>query len=172
MTRRELRRENEELRQLLGLSGRRTIAEWETLPQTLRDPLAARALIAEWGDKGRALIRLGFPAMNRLPPDKVRLYNEYVTRVFETPGVRAILERDLARLDVEREAILSRVTRTALYGEDGESVRAATLLMKICGWNFAEVLRLLRAARRRYVTTLSQPHPNSAGLSGRNGLET
>jgi|GEM_PF-4978759 hypothetical protein len=136
MTRRELRRENQELRNLLSLSGRRTIAEWEALPQALRDPLAARALIAEWGDKGRALIRLGFPAMNRLPPDKVRLYNEYITRVFETPRVRVILERDLARLDADREAILSRVTRAALYGEDGESVRAAALLIKVCGWEF------------------------------------
>lgn len=71
--RRELRRENEELRALLGLTKPRTIEEWEMLPHMVRDPLAARAFIAEWGDPGRALIRLGFPAMNRLPPDKVHL---------------------------------------------------------------------------------------------------
>lgn len=99
-----------------------------------RDALAARALIAEWGDKGHALIRLGFPAMNRLPPDKVGLYRDYATRVFDTPGVQAILERELARLNVERDAILSRTCRTALYGADGESVRAAALLAKVCGW--------------------------------------
>ena len=67
------------------------------LPPTVRDPLAARAFIAEWGDKGRALVRLGFAPLNRLPPDKVHLYNDYSARVFETPGVQAILLRDLAR---------------------------------------------------------------------------
>jgi hypothetical protein len=136
MTRRELRRENQELRALIGLTKPRTIDEWESLPQALRDPLAARAWIAEWGDPSRALIRLGFPAMNRLPPDKVHLYTDYVARVFKTPGVQTILKQDLARLDADREAILSRQVRTALYGEDGESVRAATLLMKVCGWEF------------------------------------
>ncbi len=135
MTRRERRRENEELRAALGLGGQRAIEEWETLPQAVRDPLAARAWIAEWGDPGRALVRLGFPAMNRLPPDKVGLYKDYTARVFETPGVQAILQRDLSRLDADREAILARQLRTALYGEDAESVRAAALLVKVCGWD-------------------------------------
>jgi hypothetical protein len=40
MTRRELRRENEELREALGLRGYRTIEEWELLPAAIRDPLA------------------------------------------------------------------------------------------------------------------------------------
>jgi hypothetical protein len=141
MTRRELRREVEDLRALLGLTKPRAIEEWEALPQEVRDPLAARALIAEWGDRGRALVRLGFVAMNRLPPDKVRAYSDHISRVFETTGVQAILKRDLARLDVEREAILSRQCRTALYGEDGESVRAATLLIKVCGWVFGGDVR-------------------------------
>jgi hypothetical protein len=65
MTRRELRLEIDELRAALGLRQHRTI-EGETLPPALRDSLTARAFIAEWGDKGRALIRLGFPALNRL----------------------------------------------------------------------------------------------------------
>ena len=123
---------------LLGLTKRRTIDEWEALPQALRDPLAARAWIAEWGDAGCALVRLGFPAMNRLPPDKAHLYGDYTVRVFGTPGVQTILERDLARLDVERQAILSRQYRTALYGEDAESVRAAALLVRVCRWEFRE----------------------------------
>jgi hypothetical protein len=134
MTRRELRRENEELRDALQLRGYRTIENWEALPTAIRDPLAARAFIAEWGDKGRALVRLGFSAMNKLPPDRVHLYNDYVTRVFDTPGVHAILNRDLARLDAEREAILSRVCRAALYGEDAESVRAFAVIAKVCKW--------------------------------------
>ena len=121
MTRRELRREVEELRGRLGLSQVRTISEWEALPSAVRDPFAARAFIAEWGDLTRALIRLGFTAMNRLPPDKVQLYKDYTAHVFGTPGVQEILRRDLARLDMEREAVLSRQLRTALYGEDAES---------------------------------------------------
>jgi hypothetical protein len=136
MTRRELRRENEDLRAFLGLSKPRTIDDWEMLPQEIRDPLAARAFVAEWGDHGRALVRLGFPAMNRLPSDKVKFYKEYIARVFETPGVRAILKRDLGRLDADREAILSRQCRTALYGEDAQSVRAAALIAKVCKWEF------------------------------------
>ncbi len=67
--------------------------------------------------------------MHRLPPDKVSLYKEYVARVFGTPGEHAIIERDLARLDAEREAILSRQLQTALYGDDGQSVRAAALIV-------------------------------------------
>lgn len=136
VTRRELRREVEELRQRVDLTKPRTIEEWEALPQALRDPLAARAWIAEWGDPNRALIRLGFAAMNQLPPDRVRLYTDYTARVFGTPGVEAILKRDLARLDCEREAIISRQLRAALYGTDGESVRSAALLIRVCGWEF------------------------------------
>jgi hypothetical protein len=137
MTRRELRRENDELRDALGLGGYRTIDEWERLPGAIRDPLAARAFIAEWGDKGRALIRLGFPAMNKLPPDRVHLYHGHARRVFDTPGVQAILKRDLARLDLEREAILARLCRIGLYGDDGESVRAFAALARVCGWTTA-----------------------------------
>ncbi len=136
MTRAEMRRELEELRKLLGLTNPRTIEKWEMLPPMVRDPLAARAFIAEWGDKGRALMRLGFPPMNRLPPDRVHAYSDCVTRVFDTPGVHEILKRDLSRLDADREAILSRQMRTALYGEDAESVRAAALLIKVCGWEY------------------------------------
>ena len=112
------------------------IDEWEMLPPTVRDPMAARAWVAEWGDVTRALVRLGFPSMNRLPPGKVRLYKHYADCVFGTPGVQAILKRDLSRLDAEREAILSRQLQTALYGEDAESVRAAALLTKVCGWEY------------------------------------
>ncbi len=97
-------------------------------------PRRERAFIAEWGDKGRALIRLGFPAVNKLPLDRVHLYNDHVAPVFATPGMGAILKRDLARLDVEREAFLSRLGRMGLYGKDAESVRAAGLLIKVCGW--------------------------------------
>jgi hypothetical protein len=134
MTRRELRRENDELRAALRLRGLRTIEEWESLPQWLRDPLAARAWIGEWGEPTYALIRLGFPAVNQLPPDKVGQYKDHVARVFETPGAQAIIKRDLRRLDADREAILSRQCQIALYADAAESVRAAELIAKVCGW--------------------------------------
>ena len=134
MTRRELRRGIEELRDALGLRGCRTIDEWERLPAALRDALAARALIAEWGDEGKALVRLGFPAMNKLPANQVPIYRDHIARVFDSPGVRAILKRDLARVDADQEAIISRLHRSAIYGDDATSVRAAALLIKVCGW--------------------------------------
>jgi hypothetical protein len=129
-----MRRQLEELRQFHGLSDTRTIEEWEAFPAALRDPLAARAFLAEWGNLGNALIRLGFPPMNKLPPDKVHLYKDYAARVFDTPGVQAILKRDLSRIDLERDAMLSRLSWIALSDEDGQSVRAIDLLAKVCGW--------------------------------------
>jgi hypothetical protein len=136
MTRRELRRENDELRAALDLRGDRTIEEWEAFPPALRDPLAARAFLAEWGNRGNALIRLGFPPMNRLPPSKVHLYKDYAARVFDTPGIQAILKRDLSRIDLERDAMLSRLSWIGLHGEDDESLRAIDVLAKVCGWYY------------------------------------
>jgi hypothetical protein len=66
----------------------------------------------------------------------VRLYSDYVARVFGTPGVRAILKRDLAPIDKERASMLARQAKIALYGEDGDSVRAFEVLVKVCGWAF------------------------------------
>lgn len=52
-----------------------------------------------------ALIRLGFPALNKLPPDHAHLYKDYAARVFDTSGARAIVKSHLARFDPDREAI-------------------------------------------------------------------
>lgn len=134
MTRRELRKELTELRGLLEIRERRTIDEWEAMPQELRDPLAARALIAEWGDRGAALIRLGFPSLSRLPPRQVRAYEDHVQRVFETPGVRAIIRRELAQIEAERAALIERQVRVALYGDNDASIRAFEGLARVCGW--------------------------------------
>src|SRR5579883_2379386 len=62
-------------------------------PRSPRRPRIHRRV----GRQSQALIRLGFPAMNRLPPDKVHVYHAYAERVFNTPGVQATLKRDLAR---------------------------------------------------------------------------
>lgn len=139
MTRKQQREEIAALRALLGLSRRRTIQEWEQLPQDVRDGLAARAFVAEWGDLTAALIRLGFPALNKLPPNEARRYLDHIARIFGAPGVQAILARDLAAIDDERKSIVARQTKIALYGEDAESVRAAALLVKVCRWVFCAV---------------------------------
>jgi hypothetical protein len=118
-----------------GYPSNESIEDWEALPPALRDPLAARAFISEWGYKGRALIRLGFPAMNNLSRNRVQLYNDHVTRVFDTPGVQAILKRDLSRIDLERDAMLSRLSWIALADDDGQSLKAIDLLAKVCGCN-------------------------------------
>jgi hypothetical protein len=134
MTRQDLRKELAELRGLLELRERRTIDEWEAIPQDLRDALAARAFIAEWGDYSAALIRLGFPAMNRLPPRAVGAYSDYVRRVFGTPGVEAILKRDLAKIDDGRESMLARQAQIALHGGNAESTRAFEAIAGVCRW--------------------------------------
>jgi hypothetical protein len=135
MTRQELKRENGELRAALELRGQRTIDEWEALPRDVRETLAARAFIAEWGDFGRALIRLGFPAMNKLPPSQVHLYKDYIARIFETPGVQEILKRDLRPLDMMVKVILQRQGEIALLHPDAAtSTRAAELIAKVCKW--------------------------------------
>ena len=56
MTRRELHREIAELPAVLGLRTHRTITEWEAMPQDVRDRLAARAWVSEWGDPTSALL--------------------------------------------------------------------------------------------------------------------
>ena len=134
MTRRELRRENDELRAALGMRGHRTVQEWERLPPTIRDPLAARALIVSWGDRVAALIRLGFPSLSQLPPSQVGAYRDHMERVFGTPGVAAILQRELAGVNAERAALLERQVRIALYGDDSASIRAFEALARVCAW--------------------------------------
>ena len=136
MTRHELHAEIAELRATLGLRKHRTISEWEGMPQEVRDGLAARAWISEWGDPTAAMARLGFPALNKLPQTKVGLYSNYVTRIFETPGVRAILKQALAPIDEERAAMLARQVKIALHGEDADSTRAFESIARVCGWAF------------------------------------
>jgi hypothetical protein len=73
--------------------------------------------------------------MNKLTASQIQVYRDHVARVFDSPGVRAILKRDLARVDADQEAIISRLYRSAIYGDDATSVRAAALLIKVCGWD-------------------------------------
>lgn len=82
------------------------------------------------------MIRLGFPAMNKLPPSETHLYKDYTARVFDTPGVQAILKRELSRIDLERDAMLKRLHWIALADDNGQSLRTIDLLAKVCGWYY------------------------------------
>lgn len=77
---------------------------------------------------------VGNSSCRGLPSSQVALFKDYVARIFETPGVQAILKRDLSRLDIERDAILSHQGWVALYGEPAQFIRAADLIAKVCSW--------------------------------------
>jgi hypothetical protein len=100
----------------------------------VRDGLAARAFLAEWGDCYSALRRLGFPPMSQLSPRVVEAYKDHVARVFQTPGVQAILRRELAFIEPEGRALLARMVQIALHGEASASTRAFECVARVCGW--------------------------------------
>lgn len=136
-SRKDLRNENAELRKLLKLTNTPywSVEEWESAnPQDVRDGLAARVFLNEWGDRHKALRRLGFA-----PPERIRTHARpaYVRgcmQIFDTPGVREILSRELSHIEEQRDALLRRQVKTALYGCDHDSVNAFSLLARVMGW--------------------------------------
>lgn len=126
----ELEREVKELRGRLELDGGLDVTLWEQFnPQDVRDALAARALIAEWGNPTNALIRLGIEATG-----EHGRFDALAKRIFDTPGVRAILAKNLSEIEERKKDILARQVQIALYGDDDASVRAASQLAKVAGW--------------------------------------
>ncbi len=138
---RHLQQEIKELRARLAITDAVDVELWEKMmPQEQRDQMAARALLAEWGDVPRALTRMGFSVFtyrgengNLKIVDKKELAR-IAERVLATPGVREIMRRDLKDLEAQREDILARLARIALYGEDDASVKAASQVAKLMGW--------------------------------------
>lgn len=135
---RELEEQVAHLTELLGAQ-KTTEEEWGAyLSQELRDQFAARALIQEWGDAPRALLRLGFDcpkrADNRWVPEVWALAN----RIFKTPGCQEILGRNFEDLEGQQKAMFARQMQIATTGNDADSVRAATLLAKVMGLNKAD----------------------------------
>ena len=125
----ELETEITDLRRTLDNGNRYTIERWEQfLPQPTRDALAARALIHCNGDAFRAAARLGFAPIHK------RQAEDVIARLFGTEGVKAILERDLQKPEENRQALIERQVRIALYGDDSTSVKAFQMLAKCCGW--------------------------------------
>lgn len=129
----DLEAQVEHLKSLLGAE-RTTEESWaEYLPQDQRDQFAARALIQEWGDVQRALVRLGFECERGK-----RETRELGDRIFTTPGCQEYLNRNLADLESGKQAMLTRLMQIAINGEDKNAVTAASQLSKIMGLNKAD----------------------------------
>jgi hypothetical protein len=132
-----LEKENLELKTAL-MFGPSTEDTWARhAPQELRDQMAAQALFAEKLDEIRALQRLGFKIKmkesdpRRLDPGMW----EMCERIFGTPGVKAILERDMTDAQAHRVAVTARLIQIAEHGSDAEAVRATQQLAKMADWN-------------------------------------
>lgn len=134
----QLERENKDLRDALGMTEPQSLDTWGTvLTQNMRDAMAARALIQEWGHPLNALRRLGFEiaaSQSGRLADKEQMV-ALIKQVFDTDGVRDILSRTLEDIEGSKPQILARLNQTALYGDDDASVRAASQIAKIAGWN-------------------------------------
>jgi hypothetical protein len=124
----QLRKENDELRERLGMPST-DLETWEAMPIEWRDQMAARALVAEWLDARRALIRLGFGDL------RTEVWKPLVKIIFETDGVRANLARNLADIEANKQAFLQRTAQIALHSADeATSIRASELLARVGGW--------------------------------------
>lgn len=131
-----LKQENEVLRKRLGMKNLTTLEEWMLNPQEIRDQMAARALMAEWGRVREALVLLGFIQTDdyaRIPKDQKQRF-KLAKVIFQTPGCQELLLRHLQEVDDNKGAILSRLQQVALHAADGEAVRAAQVISKMSGW--------------------------------------
>lgn len=131
-----LERENEELRERIGLEAPRTLEDWELVgTQELRDAMAVRALIAEWNDPFRALVRLGFtPPLRESGRVKREEYDALIQRIFKTPGVERLLAEMTRDLEENKPELIRRQMEIAQHGDADASVRAFSQLSKIAGW--------------------------------------
>lgn len=135
----ELESEVAEYRRLLGMSEPLDITVWETVnTQEMRDALAVRALIQEWGDPYKALRRLGFDfevtKNGGIGKDDRAEVRDLIKRIFETDGVKALYAKAFSDIEALKPEILNRQAQIALYGDDESSVRAASQLAKVGGW--------------------------------------
>lgn len=133
-----LRTENAQLRELLNLDRPMDEEVWgEYAPQELRDNFAASALIASELHPIDALVRLGFSIPPREPGQRLDpYYRELAARIFETPGVKAILAEDAQKFSANKESVMRRMAQIAKHGSDGDATRAASVLSKMIeGWS-------------------------------------
>lgn len=131
----ELRQEVAELRALLNMDEAVvTLESWlASGSQAHRDAFAARAIVSERGSQAHALQRLGFGVITKGGNWKPKVVAALAAVVLNTPGVRAILDRDLKGIDEAWLAILERQRQTALLGDDEQAHKSAALLAKVEG---------------------------------------
>lgn len=139
----ELQRENAELRARLGAEPTSEEYWARHLPQEVRDQMAARALVQEWGDEPRALLRLGFECPKNATKRWMPEVWELAHRIFGTPGVQNLLKTNLADIDAQKGTMLARLMQIAQHGDDSNAVKAATQLAKVMGLNKADANALI-----------------------------
>lgn len=135
----ELESQVEEYRRLLGMDTPLDITLWEQVnSQEMRDAMATRALIQEWGDPYKALRRLGFDfevtpkgAIGKEDREEVR---DLIKRIFQTEGVKALSTKAFEDIESIKTEMLSRQAQIALHGDDESSVRAFSQVSKTLGW--------------------------------------
>ena len=119
-----------ELRARLGSDQPMTREAWEFTPQGMRDQMAARAMFQSWGHWYNSLALLGFPVKNMTTAE----LHAAKDAAFDTDGVKAILEADLADAAANRKAIVERQVEIARYGNNDQSVRAVQMIAKLEHW--------------------------------------
>jgi len=128
---RALREEVDALRARLGMKEPRKLDDWVSLPQEMRDELAVRAIWQNMGDHTNALKYLGFDMDSGI----AGAFAEHKRIVFDTPGVRALLERSFEEGAANRAMTVARMSKIVATSSDDAAVRAATVLTKLEGWN-------------------------------------
>jgi len=133
-----LRDDNAQLKDVIarldGEAEALTLEMWERSgSQETRDGFAARALLVEWGNQPRALQRLGFQVITKGGNWKPATVEALSKHVFDTPGVKVILDNDFKDTDAAWGQVLERTRKNAIHGSDEVSVKAAAVLAKIEG---------------------------------------
>lgn len=156
-----LKEENGELRERLGMDST-DVGLWLTLnPQDTRDRLAARALIAEWGNPYNALLRLGIQATK----GDVESLSE---QVFKTEGCQSIMHDTLSD-DEAYKRIINRQKEIAQFGDNDQSVRAAQVLGKFLGWQ--KLPDTVIDNRRQHITLQQIVNPADEAIQSKNTKE-
>jgi len=131
LTIRELRRENQELRDQLGLNETLAPAAWElSVDPVLRDAILARALVDEWGNRQFALRRLRVSTDGMDLADRLALED----RLFGAPAVLEKAAEYLAGIEAEKQAMITRMITIAKFGDAADAVRAFEVIARLDGW--------------------------------------
>ena len=136
-----LKAEVKTLRERLGVEKPMDEETWgDFAPQHLRDEVAASALIEQGLHPLRGLERLGFTIEDHSDPK----WRELASRIFETPGVRAILDADAAKFAGNKDRVLNSLYEigTDPLAPRPDRIRAIGQLAKMIeGWQDGEKVK-------------------------------